>query len=79
MKPYEKIKGKVHYLVKLLPIHREVKCEPDSTLLFVQCQKTKKLETTGLIFNNMSNFKRLLYYLWCKICFLKQLKLKKQT
>ena len=68
MKACEKFRGKNHYLVELLTTHRHVKCDPDYTLLFVRRQKTKRLETTGFIFNNVLYFKSLLYYPLCQIC-----------
>lgn len=63
MKPCEKFRGKNHFLVELFTIHRHLKCDPDYTLLFVRRQKTKRLETTGFIFNNVLNFKSVILLL----------------
>lgn len=40
--------GKTHNLVELLTT-QTLKCDPDYTLVFVRCQKLKRLETTGCI------------------------------
>ena len=52
---------------ELLTTHRNLKCDPDYTLPFVKCQKLKRLEATGFIFNNVLYFKSLLYYQLCPV------------
>lgn len=42
-----------HCWVELLKNQRHLKGEPDCTLLYVRRQKPKRLETTGLSFNNV--------------------------
>ena len=54
--------GSFEHLLKLDHVNFiHLKCDPVYTLLFVRCQKPKRLNTTGSIFNNVLYFKSLLF------------------
>lgn len=57
MKLCEKPRGKKHYFMEPLSTCTHLKCDANYKLLSVRHQKPKRLESPGLIFDNVLHFK----------------------